>query len=99
MRFNRHGIVVMGEAGRVQHDSQYSALSHKSVGAGGVLLPVPDTDGLHLRLLPKEAEGLNKRDKQSLFARARAVFQDMQEVPVPEAGGEPGPDDEDNDED
>lgn len=71
-QFNRDGFVLMAPGGHLTWDSMVSAYSGKRVSPGGVLVPVPDADGLFVRLLPREARQLTRAEREAVFARARA---------------------------
>lgn len=70
-KFNRDGFVLMAPGGQLTWDSMVSAHSGKRVSPGGVLVPVPDADGLFVRLLPREARQLTDVEREAVFERAR----------------------------
>lgn len=70
--FNRDGCVLMAAGGRLIQDSVVSAHSGKHVSPGGVLEAVPGTNGLFVRLLPREARQLDDAARAVVYAKATA---------------------------
>jgi hypothetical protein len=69
---NRLGFVLKNAQGQVVHDSKVSALSGKPVYPGCPLCAVPGTDGLFVRLLPREDRQISGEQRAELYRRAVA---------------------------
>lgn len=70
-QFNQDGFVVIdGLTGRVLHESIRSAKTRRFVGDVSVLEPVPEIEGLFVRLGRAEAQKIRDAQRQQLYLKA-----------------------------
>ena len=74
--FNHQGIRVRRTDGRLLTDSHVSAYSRRLAVTNSVLAPVPDVPGLYVRLATREAARLTDRQREQIYTKARAWYEE-----------------------